>query len=85
MNNNNRRSSQLSILMFSIIAISSGWIGRGVDLLAGTTEGSTPGQLVWLMLPLLSVLVIKKVFTKMSDTQRLANKCRKELMRRLMQ
>jgi len=68
MNNNITRRSKYSLIIFSIIAILSGWIGRGIDLLSGTTEGSTPGQLVWLLLPLLSVLIIKKVFKSSQST-----------------
>jgi len=68
MNNNVNKKSKNSLIIFSIIAIFSGWIGRGIDLLSGTTEGSTPGQLVWLLLPLLSVLIIKKVFKSSQST-----------------
>lgn len=68
MNNDKDIRSKYSLIIFSIIAIFSGWIGRGVDLLSKTTEGSTPGQLVWLLLPLLSVLIIKKVFKSSQST-----------------
>jgi membrane protease YdiL (CAAX protease family) len=68
MNNNKNRKSEISLIVFSVTAILSGWIGRGIDQLSGTTEGSTPGQLVWLLLPLLSVFIIKKVFKSSQST-----------------
>ncbi len=68
MNNIMNKRSKYSLIIFSTIAILSGWIGRGIDLLLGTTEGSTPGQLVWLVLPLLSVLIIKKIFKSSQST-----------------
>lgn len=60
--NHNTTKSKNALIIFSIITILSGWIGRGIDFLIGSSGKSTPGQLVWLILPLLSVFFIKKIF-----------------------
>lgn len=58
----NKKKTQTAVIVFSLIAVLSGWLGRGIDLFLGAKGENTPGQLLWLILPLLSVIVIKKVF-----------------------
>ena len=48
-----------NVIMFTIIALSCGWIGRLVDLKAGTDENGSLGQLIWIVSPLLAVVVMR--------------------------
>jgi hypothetical protein len=34
-----------------LVILASGWVGRGVDLLIGSTETETLGMLLWLITP----------------------------------
>ena len=43
-----------NVIIFSIVALSCGWIGRLVDLQAGTDENGSLGQLIWIVSPLLT-------------------------------
>lgn len=46
-------------IIFSLIALSCGWIGRLVDLQAGTDENGSLGQLMWIVSPLLCMVVLR--------------------------
>ncbi|TYP74613.1 CPBP family intramembrane glutamic endopeptidase [Paenibacillus methanolicus] len=46
-------------IIFSIVALSCGWIGRLVDLEAGRDENGSLGQLIWLVSPLLCMVVLR--------------------------
>ncbi|MFB9328867.1 type II CAAX prenyl endopeptidase Rce1 family protein [Paenibacillus aurantiacus] len=46
-------------VIFSIVALSCGWIGRLVDMLVGRDENGSLGQLIWLVSPLLCMVVLR--------------------------
>ncbi len=48
-----------NLVIFAVIVILSGWIGHGLDLLAGNHSGETPGMLLWLVLPLITMLILR--------------------------
>ncbi|CAN7759109.1 type II CAAX endopeptidase family protein [Paenibacillus sp. LjRoot153] len=48
-----------NIIIFSIIALSCGWIGRLVDLQVGTDENGSLGQLIWIVSPLLCMVILR--------------------------
>lgn len=54
------RSTIRKVLIFAFIAISIGWIGRGVDSLMGTPVGEEGvGQLLWIVAPLATALFFR--------------------------
>ena len=59
------RNIKKSVILFSIVAVSSGWIGILVEkLLAGhLKEGDTPGMGLWLLFPVMTAILIR-VFMK---------------------
>ena len=62
MKSNKQTKSKIAVIIFSIIVILSGWIGRGLDDQIGATGENSPGMLVWLLLPLITVIIIKIIF-----------------------
>lgn len=54
-----------SVIIFSVMVVSSGWIGILVEkLLSGhLKEGSTPGMGLWLVIPVLTAIILR-VFMK---------------------
>lgn len=48
-----------NVIIFAVIAVSCGWIGRLVDLKAGTDENGSLGQLIWIVAPLLTVVIMR--------------------------
>ncbi len=48
-----------NVIIFSIVAVSCGWIGRLVDLQVGTDENGSLGMLIWIMSPLLVMVVMR--------------------------
>ncbi|MCD1260795.1 CPBP family intramembrane metalloprotease [Paenibacillus athensensis] len=53
-----------NMTILTIMALLSGWIGVGVDQLPGLSQpvGSTLGMLLWLLLPLLTVILLRSFF-----------------------
>jgi membrane protease YdiL (CAAX protease family) len=47
------------MVVFSVVVVVSGWLGLGVDLLLGTSATQGPGELIWLVLPLGTVLLLR--------------------------
>lgn len=47
------------VIIFSIIALSCGWIGRLVDLQVGTDENGSLGQLIWIVSPLFTMVIMR--------------------------
>jgi membrane protease YdiL (CAAX protease family) len=47
------------IIIFSLIALSCGWIGRLVDLKAGSDDNGSLGQLIWIVSPLLTMIILR--------------------------
>ncbi|QGQ99328.1 CPBP family intramembrane metalloprotease [Paenibacillus psychroresistens] len=48
-----------NVIIFSLVALSCGWIGRLIDLQVGTDENGSVGQLIWLVSPFLSIVIIR--------------------------
>jgi membrane protease YdiL (CAAX protease family) len=49
-----------NLLIFCLVALSVGWIGWGVDLSTGFgTSEEGPGQLLWIVAPLLAALLLR--------------------------
>ncbi|MFC4098983.1 CPBP family glutamic-type intramembrane protease [Paenibacillus xanthanilyticus] len=46
-------------VIFSIVALSCGWMGRLVDVQAGRDENGSLGQLIWLVSPLLCMIILR--------------------------
>ena len=59
MQRHSQRATIGNILIFSVVAISAGWIGWGVDLLVGASHNQGPGQLLWIVMPLLTGLLLR--------------------------
>ncbi|WEK54571.1 MAG: CPBP family glutamic-type intramembrane protease [Candidatus Cohnella colombiensis] len=48
-----------NIIVFSLIVLSCGWIGRLVDLKATTDASGSLGQLIWIVSPLLAMVILR--------------------------
>lgn len=54
--------TKLSLLLFIVIVLASGWIGVWVDKkLPDQPEGNSPGMGLWLILPMIAMLVLRLV------------------------
>jgi membrane protease YdiL (CAAX protease family) len=47
------------MLIFSLVVLSCGWVGRLVDLKVGTDSNGSLGQLIWLVAPLLAGIILR--------------------------
>ena len=54
-----KKASINNLLIFSAVAISAGWIGWILDRLMGASHAQGPGQLLWLVMPLLSAMLLR--------------------------
>lgn len=50
-----------NVLLFSLIVLSCGWVGRLVDVKAGTDASGSFGQLIWLVSPLLATVFLRSL------------------------
>ncbi|KRE47360.1 CPBP family intramembrane glutamic endopeptidase [Paenibacillus sp. Soil522] len=48
-----------NIIIFSLIVLSCGWIGRLVDLKAGMDGNGSLGMLIWIVSPLLTMIILR--------------------------
>ncbi|MEC0144581.1 type II CAAX endopeptidase family protein [Paenibacillus alginolyticus] len=48
-----------NVIIFSLVALSCSWIGRLVDLKAGTDANGSLGQLIWIISPLLTMVILR--------------------------
>lgn len=55
----NDKKTLRNVLIFSLIALSCGWVGRLVDLQAGTDANGSLGQLIWIVSPLLAMIILR--------------------------
>jgi membrane protease YdiL (CAAX protease family) len=56
----NKKITIRNLILFTIIAILSGWIGLLIDnVIPEQPEGDSPGMGIWLVLPLLTVIVLR--------------------------
>lgn len=54
-----QKTTLRNLIFFSSIVLLSGWIGHGLDLLTENHSGETPGMLLWLVLPLITMLILR--------------------------
>ena len=54
-----KKTTIRNLIIFTIIVISSGWLGRGLDLLMGNPSKDSLGMLLWLVLPLVASLLLR--------------------------
>lgn len=54
-----QKTTVRNLIFFTAIVLLSGWIGHGLDLLMENHSGETPGMLLWLVLPLISMLILR--------------------------
>jgi membrane protease YdiL (CAAX protease family) len=55
----NEKKTLRHIIIFSLIALSCGWVGRLVDLKAGSDANGSLGQLIWIVSPLLTMIILR--------------------------
>ncbi len=56
----NDKKTLRNIVIFSLIVLSCGWVGRLVDLKVGISDANgSLGQLIWLVSPLLAMIVLR--------------------------
>ena len=55
----NGKKTLRNILIFSLIVLSCGWIGRLVDLKVGTDDNGSLGMLIWIVSPLLTMVILR--------------------------
>ena len=48
-----------NVLIFSLVVLACGWVGRLVDLKVETDANGSLGQLIWLVSPLLATIVLR--------------------------
>ena len=48
-----------NLLIFSTVAVSGGWIGWELDHLVGSSHILGPGQLLWLVIPLITAVLLR--------------------------
>lgn len=48
-----------NLIIFTAFVILSGWLGHGLDMLTENHSGETPGMLLWLLLPLITMLILR--------------------------
>lgn len=51
-NSINRRATVRNLVIFIIVVLTIGWIGRGLDTLMGNPSSESLGMLIWLVTPL---------------------------------
>jgi membrane protease YdiL (CAAX protease family) len=49
-----------NLAIFSFVAVFAGWSGHWLDRATGTPSGDGPGQLLWIVLPVLTGVLLKK-------------------------
>lgn len=47
------------MVIFTIVVIASGWLGRGLDVLMGDSSKDSLGMLLWLVMPLVTFLLLR--------------------------
>lgn len=59
MKGQNRTTTIRNLIIFTIVVIASGWLGRGLDVLMGNSSQDSLGMLLWLVLPLVASLLLR--------------------------
>ncbi|MDQ0114968.1 CPBP family intramembrane glutamic endopeptidase [Paenibacillus harenae] len=55
----NDKKTLRNIVIFSLVVLSCGWIGRLVDMKAGTDDNGSLGMLIWIVSPLLTMVILR--------------------------
>lgn len=55
----NDKKTLRNIIVFSLIVLSCGWIGRLVDMKVGTDDNGSLGMLIWIVSPLLTMVILR--------------------------
>jgi len=55
----NDKKTLRNIIIFSLIVLSCGWIGRLVDMKAGMDDNGSLGMLIWIISPLLTMVILR--------------------------
>ncbi len=58
-NKRGRKTVIRNLFIFAFVSISAGWVGVGLDTLAGTSRIEGPGQLLWIVAPLLTMALLR--------------------------
>lgn len=53
------KKTRRNILVFILVVVVCGWVGRLVDLKVGTDDNGSLGQLIWLVSPLIATIVLR--------------------------
>jgi len=53
------RNTIRNLLIFTVVVLASGWVGRGLDMLMGNPSGESLGMLLWLITPLAACLLLR--------------------------
>ncbi|MFC0215519.1 type II CAAX prenyl endopeptidase Rce1 family protein [Paenibacillus chartarius] len=54
-----RSKTRRNVILFSLVVLSCGWIGRLVDMQVGTDANGSLGQLIWIVSPLLCMVILR--------------------------
>lgn len=57
--NQNNRKTIRNLVIFTVIVLSIGWIGRGLDVLMGNPSSEGLGILLWISTPLVASLLLR--------------------------
>lgn len=55
-----RSGALRNVAVFAVLAVSAGWIGHWLDLVTGGTVSEGPGQLLWIVLPVVTGLLLRR-------------------------
>lgn len=56
---NNTKPTLRNLIIFSLVVISSGWLGYALDTAMNNPPGQSLGMLFWLVLPLVALIVLR--------------------------
>lgn len=59
MKGQNKKTTIRNLIIFTIVVITSGWLGRGLDVLMGNPSKDSLGMLLWLIIPLAASLLLR--------------------------
>ncbi len=59
MKRTNPGRTKRNTLIFTVVVLAAGWIGRLLDLAAGADSGQGPGLLLWILAPVATGLILR--------------------------
>lgn len=57
--NQSNRATVRNLVIFTIVVIAIGWIGRGLDVLLGKPASESLGMLLWIITPIAASLLLR--------------------------